>query len=353
MNEDRTYQALLEEGKAQISDDILKSEGSLVHNALSIMAFELERFYVEVGYALDQIDPAAADYENLVKHCAQRGISPDEATYAEVKLVGDAEIPIGSRFNLSAYNYIVIAKLSKYERLARCEQSGTKPNGLTGPVTPITFIDGLSTAKITEVLVQGTDATTKDELLAEYQNSFHNSAFGGNVAEYKQVLNAIDGIGGCKIYPVWKGGGTEKAVLISADYGVVSEYLVKDIQEKMCPTPKAGYGVASIGHDMTVTSVIAKTIDITTTVTFMTGSSWNSCKDDIRAALESYISDQRKGWANGDEHSYITIYISRIESAILSCDGVLDIGDTTVNGNTSNLALTWEEIPVLGTLEVT
>lgn len=352
MYEDRTYQALLAEGKAQISDDILKSEGSLVHNALSILAYELEKLYIEVDYALDQLDPEEADYDNLVKHCAQRGIYPSDATYAEVKLVSDAEIPIGARFNLSAYNYIVTEKISKYECLARCETSGTKPNGLTGVVTPITFVEGLNEAKITEILVPGTDATTKAELLEEYQNSFSNSAFGGNVTEYKQVLNAMDGIGGCKIYPVWKGGGTVKAVLISSDYGTVSDYLVKEIQEKLCPTPKAGYGIASIGHDVTIASVVAVTVKIKTKITFMTGYDWATCQNAIKAAVEGYISDQRKAWASGDEHSYITVYISRIESAILSCEGVLDIGDTTVNGSTANLALTWEQIPILGTLEV-
>ena len=51
-------------------------------------------------------------------------------------------------------------------------------------------------------------------------------------------------------------------MLISSDYGTISEYLVKDIQEKMCPTPKTGYGIAAIGHDMTVVSVKELTVNI-------------------------------------------------------------------------------------------
>ena len=54
MYEDRTYQALLAEGKAQISDNILKSEGSLVHNALSALAYELEKFYIQADYLLER-----------------------------------------------------------------------------------------------------------------------------------------------------------------------------------------------------------------------------------------------------------------------------------------------------------
>lgn len=352
MYEDRTYQALLTEGKAQISDNILKNEGSLVHNALSVLAYELEKFYIQADYLLEQLDPATADYDNLVKLCAQRGIYPKNATYAEAKLVGDADIPIGARFNMSAYNYIIIGKISKYECLARCETSGSAPNELTGAVTPITYVQDLSEAKITEILVKGTDASTKEDLLTEYKNSFDSSSFGGNVAEYKQKLNAMEGVGGCKIYPVWKGGGTVKAVLISSDYGTVSEYLIKDIQEKMCPAPKVGYGIAAIGHDMTVESVKELTVNIKSKITFATGSTWDNCKNEIIAAVSGYIADQRKTWANGDENTYITIYVSRIESAILTCSGVLDIGDTTINGNSSNLALNWDTIPAMGTVEV-
>lgn len=350
MYEDRTYEALLAEGKAQISDRILKVEGSLVHNALSILAYELERLYLQADYMLAQIDPAAADYENLVKLCAQRGIYPAEATYAEVRLVGDVEIPIGARFNLSAYNYVVIAKISRYESLARCETAGSAPNGLTGAVTPISYVEGLNSASITEVLTKGSDATTKEQLLAEYKNSFDSSSFGGNVAEYKLKLNAMDGIGGCKIYPVWQGGGTVKAVLISSDYGTVSSYLVNEIQEKMCPTPKAGYGIAAIGHDMTVASVRELAANISTHITFMTGFNWASCAEEIKAAIGDYVDAQRKAWADGDEHSYITLYVSRIESAILSVQGVLDVGDTTVNGSAANLVLSWDQIPKLGTV---
>ena len=84
MYEDRTYQALLAEGKAQISDNILKSEGSLVHNALSALAYELEKFYIQADYLLEQLNPATADYDNLVKiYAPQRGIYPQKVPHTQ------------------------------------------------------------------------------------------------------------------------------------------------------------------------------------------------------------------------------------------------------------------------------
>lgn len=351
MYEDKTYEALLAEGKAQVSDDILKTEGSLVHNAISILAYELEKFYIQADYLLKQINPETADYENLVKLCAQRGIYPEDATACQVKLVGDVEIPVGARFNLGIYNYIVISKISKLECVARCEAAGTGPNGLTGACSQITYVEGLTSSTITEVLIPGTDKSTKEELLEAYKSSLNNASFGGNVSEYKQKLNAFDGIGGCKIYPVWKGGGTVKAVLISSDHRAVSDYLVEQIQEEMCPTPKTGYGIAAIGHDVTVVSAEEVTVNISSTITFLSGYSWEKCKAAIMAAIEAYVDSQRTSWSEGDENSYITVYVSRIESAILSVQGVLDVGDTTLNGSTANLNLSWDQIPVLGEVE--
>ena len=353
MYEDKTYEALLAEGKAVISDDIQKGEGSLVHNAVSVLAFELERLYIEADYMLAQLDPETADYENLVKLCARQGVYPSDATYVEAKLVGDAIIPVGARFNLSAYNYVVteVINADAYEYRVQCETAGSAPNGLLGATTPITYVDGLTSAVITEIMVEGANATTKEELLAAYKNSFDSSSFGGNVASYKQKVNSYDGIGGCKVQPVPNGGGTAKVVVISSGYGQVSSDLVNEIAEDLCPTPKKGYGIAAIGHDVSVASVSAITVNIKATITFMTGYSWATCQAAIKEAIGSYLLAQRTAWANGDDTTYITVYISRIESAILSVNGVLDVADTKINGSMSNLILSWDAIPVLGTVQ--
>lgn len=347
-----TYDALLEEGLGYVSDGVLKTEGSLVYNAISLLAFELERLYIQADYMLEQIDPETATYDNLVKLCAQRGIYPESGTCVEVAVVGNAPIPIGSRFSLSAYTYVVTAVIdaATFTYRAQCETAGSGPNGLTGTVTMITYVEDLTTAAVTEVLVAGDDASTQAELLAAYKASFNSSAYGGNVADYKAKINSFDGISGCKIYPVWNGGGTVKAVLIGSDYGVVSETLVAEIQEEMCATPSTGYGIAPIGHDATIVSVSSVPVNIVTNITFATGYSWADSGADIRIALEDYLLGLRETWSSGDVNTYITVYVSRVESAILSVEGVLDVSGTTLNGSASNLVLSWDAIPAMGTV---
>lgn len=350
MYEDMTYEAILADGKAQISDGILKSEGSLVHNALSAMAYELSKLYIQARYLMDQIDPDAADYENLVKMCKQRGIYPADATAATVKIVANTDVPIGSRFSLNIFNYTITETIEgeAHSYKALCETAGSAANTIKGALTPITHIEGLTNAVITDILIEGEDATTQEELLKEYKDSFVSGSFGGNVTQYKEEVNKIDGIGGCKVFPVWNGGGTVKVVAVSANYNVVSEELIQTVQEAICPKAGSGYGTAPIGHDVTVVSATAKAINITTNITYTTGESWDTLGEKITAAIEAYLLSLRSGWADGSETDFLTVYASRIEARILEVSGVLDAQNTMVNGSTSKAELTWDEIPTLG-----
>ena len=53
MFEDMTYDQLLANAKADVGDGVNKGEGSLVFNALSALAYELEKLYIEANYILN------------------------------------------------------------------------------------------------------------------------------------------------------------------------------------------------------------------------------------------------------------------------------------------------------------
>lgn len=52
-------------------------------------------------------------------------------------------------------------------------------------------------------------------------------------------------------------------------------------------------------------------------------------KEEIKKAVESYFQETRKTWASNET---LTMYISRLESAILNVQGVIDVSGTTLNG---------------------
>ena len=87
------------------------------------------------------------------------------------------------------------------------ETAGTIGNEYTGPILPITTIPGLTSAQITDILVPGDDTETDDAFRERLIEALNNRPFGGNIADYRQNVLAIDGVGGVQVYPTWNSGG--------------------------------------------------------------------------------------------------------------------------------------------------
>ncbi|MGN1231733.1 MAG: phage tail protein, partial [Anaerotignum sp.] len=71
---------------------------------------------------------------------------------------------------------------------------------------------------------------------------------------------------------------------------------------------------------------------------------------DIRDRFETYFEELRKSWADSTS---LTVRISHLESRALEAEGVVDIGNCTINGDCGNTVLGADEIPILGEIGVT
>mgnify|MGYP000903069951 CR=1 FL=1 len=350
MYEDKTYSALLQDVLNEVSAGVQTGEGYLVYNALSALAYELEKVYIQMDYIMNQSHADTADLEELIEIAKDRGIYQKKATHAYVEIKGNTVIPIGTRFSLKSFNYKTVEAINEVAHTykAMCEETGTGPNNLTGELIAIDYVDGLEKAEITEVLINGEEDESRDALYARYLASFTSESFGGNIAQYKQYVNAIAGVGGCKVQPVWNGAGTVKVVAISSEHGACSEYLVQQIQTAACPTQGSGYGFAPIDHDVTVVSVDAVKVNVTAKLSYMSGYSWSSLKDTVTAKISEYLKSLAAVWADGDQSTKTTVYVAKLQAAVLDVPGVVDITDTQLNGATGNLILDWDQIPVVG-----
>ena len=355
MFEDKTYESLLTAALNDIGDGVQKGEGYLVFNALSALAYELEKLYTQLDYVVNQGHADTADMDSLILIAADRGLIRKKATHAKVRINTNCEVPIGSRFSLKSCHYAIESLLSHdessgaYSYMAACEETGSTANSISGELTAIDYIEGLESAAITEILIEGEDDETRDELYKRYLESFTVSAFGGNIAQYKQRIKEIDGVGGCKIYPVWNGPGTVKAVVISSGFGECSETLIEQIKEAAVPSEGGtGYGFAPIDHTITVESVKAVKINVDTSLTFKAGITWNTVRDAVTDKIKSYLSGIASAWEDGDEKTEPVVYVSRLEAAVLDIDGIQDIQYTKLNDKAENMTLSWDEIPVIG-----
>ena len=350
MYEDKTYNALLQDALHDVGGGVQTGEGYLVYNALSALAYEMEKLYIQMDYINRQSHADTADLDELVLIAKDRGIYQKKASNAYVSVKGNAPIPIGTRFSIKSFNYRIVEAINDniYTYKAMCEESGAGSNNLTGEMIAIDHVDGLEKAEITEVLINGEDDETRDALYERYLASFSSESFGGNIAQYKQYVNAIAGVGGCKVQPVWNGAGTVKIVVISSEFGACSEYLIKQIQEAACPDQGTGYGFAPIDHEVTVVSVGAVKVNVTAKLAYMSGYSWSSLKDAVTAKISGYLKILASEWSDGDPSTKMTVYIAKLQAAVLDVPGVVDITETQLNGSATNLILDWNQIPVVG-----
>lgn len=352
MYEDITYESILKRMLDRVPGNLDKREGSIIYDALAPAAIELVNMYIELEGILNETFADTASRAYLIKRVAERGLTPYPATNAILKGVFlPASVDVtGQRFNIGTLNYIVLEKISDSEYRVKCEEAGEIGNRYFGQMIPIDYIEGLERAELIEVLIPGEDEEDTEALRKRYIASFNSQAYGGNIQDYKDKINAMTGVGGVKVYPVWNGGGTVKLVIINSSYAVPSEDLVSQVQTAVDPTENAGEGVgiAPIGHVVTVKGVEEFKVNIKANIDYADNWSRETAMPYIEAAVDDYFKDLAKTWA--DEQA-VVVRISQLESRILACAGVLDIRDTTINDLAENATLPEEQIPVRGLIE--
>ena len=350
MYEDITYELILQRMIDRVlaqNPNIDTREGSIIYNALAPAAVELQNMYIQLDTILNEsfADTQTRDY--LIKRCAERGIIPEPATKAILKGEFNIDVPIGSRFSLDMLNYIVIEKISDGIFKLECETPGSEGNQQFGTLIPIDYIEGLTSAELTELLIPGEDEEDTESLRERYFNSLKSQSFGGNIADYKEKTKQLPGVGGVKVYPVWNGGGTVKLVIIDSTYNVPSSTLIDAVQTAVDPIQNQGKGVgfAPIGHVVTVEGVSATTININTNITYQEGWTWADIEPYVHKAIDDYFFELASSWENENN---LIVRISQIETRILNIAGVVDIENTTINGQAQNFVLGADNIPVRG-----
>lgn len=336
-------------------------EGSLVQTTTGADAIEFADVYSFLDDILMNAYGDTASRTFLILLAKERGLEPEPATKAIVQGVfapSTLEIAIGERFRLGGRVYAITEKISAGNYRLQCETSGVVGNQIAGDLVPVTTVPGLASCQLTAVLIPGEDEEGTEVFRARYYASFNSQAFGGNCADYREKINKLDGVGGVKIYPVWNGGGTVKAVIINSDYATPSAELIAAVQLAIDPVALAGKGagIAPIDHVVTIAGVTETAINITAAFTYESGWTWAAVEPYVTAAIESYLLELRKAWESTqstndpDNNNGLIVRISQIETRLLDLTGILDISNTTINGAASNFTLDVDKIPVKGVI---
>ena len=278
-----------------------------------------------------------------------------------------------------------------------CETAGTIGNQQLGNLLSIETqndLNDMQSAELTEVLIPGEDDEDVEDFRQRYFGSLVNEAFGGNKADYREKINNIEGVGASKTVRMWKKGynpskflpstavtewvdqqsadtvgqevytwigavyeaamdklltvgGTVRCQIISSEFKAPSATLVKKVQDAVDPdtTTGEGDGLAPIGHVVKVVGVRSEQININFTGVYKSGQSFASLEEAIQKAVDAYFLELAESWSAED---YLVVRKSRVESKLLTIDGILDITDLKLNGTSDNVTLDEDAIPVRG-----
>jgi uncharacterized phage protein gp47/JayE len=241
------------------------------------------------------------------------------------------------------------------------ETTGDAPNHYIGQILPITPNDDVADAQIIEISVPARNVETDDVFRKRILANYNVNAYGGNVADYQDMMAQLHTVGAVQIYPTWAGGGTVKLVILDNDFSPPSEQLIHDVQAAIDPQdmPGDGYGLAPIGHTVTVIGPTERKIDVVVTVQTDGSVQVNEVRTQINDAIEGYFDSVRRTWGSMDiSHRSYTLRILRAQiiAAILRIPGIINATDLTIAGGDVDIKMTstgtLSELPVVGEVTV-
>lgn len=343
----KTYEAILQSMLNEVPNDIDKRQGSIIYDALAPAAVELAKAYIELDNILKLTFADSSSGEYLTRRCAEFGVNRQGSTKAIRQAVFEGAMPdIGDRFSLNELTYKVVDILGGMQNIKlQCEQSGEIGNRDTGNLISISVIPNLTKATLTNILVPGDYQENDEDLYKRYLRIINEPAYGGNVNQYRDWILNMDAVGDVKIFPLWNGAGTVKAVIVNSLRQVPSATLITNIQNALDPHKDGmGFGLVPIGHVFTAEPATAENINITVEVELNSGYSVSDIQNSVEEVINNYL--------NTIAFKKTTIRASYINSAILNVYGVSDVVSLSINGNNNNVIISETAVPVLGVVTI-
>ena len=366
--EQRGYEFWLDEMLTKVPENIDKREGSVIYDGLAPAAMLMALQSQNMATIIRETYIKTASGEFLDYRAVEHGTQRYAATNTVVKakfedyehkplnnvVVGDRFASIGETpifYTVTKINDDLTGELT-------AETPGSGANGYIGQILPVTPNDRVNWAEILEVTIPARDKETDDHLRKRLLNTNSWVAYGGNVADYLDMISKINDVGAAQVYPTWAGPGTVKLVIVGNDYRPASAELVHKVKEQIDPEDKTteGLGLAPIDHRVTVVAPEMLTVSVKSNITLLSESSKATVESGVKQALDDYFKELRQKWneinqATGRGYSLV-VYRSQILSKIITVEGIANASLPLLNDKDSDVILTFNnnisQIPFLG-----
>ena len=159
--------------------------------------------------------------------------------------------------------------------------------------------------------------------------------YGGNIADYIERVNALDGVGQTKVFPAWQYNGSVLLSVVSPTFDPISDEFCENLKNQIDPPENSGQGVgfAPIGHYVTVSTPTKAFVDINMDIETKFDSDAGEVYETIVAAIQKYFLETRQSFK---QDVNLAIYRYGITSEILKDKRIIRVINIELNGDSDN-----------------
>ena len=370
MFENRTFENLMQEVLSDAdAAGIDTRQGSIFYDAVSGTCLKIAKLYADIDIARRLVSISTATGDDLDDKANEYGMTRHAATPAKYRFTYEGTTPeTGARYYNNGMYFVLHYNTLEGEYYLEAEVPGEAGNTIyegTAAI-PVNEIDGMKNSKFGEIYENGTDRESDESLRTRVQEKIAGPAENGNKQHYKTWCESIDGIGHARIYPLWNGPNTVKAVLIDSSGRACSSEKVAEVQKYIDPATKGytanvdgytytvgdglGEGVANLGAHFTAVSARETKIDVAFQADLASGFAPQEVQEQARTAIDAYLKETVLTTAAAED---VVIRAARIGAIIIEMDSVVDYKNLTINGGTENIKPGADYIPVTGEVKLT
>lgn len=357
--ENETEDVILERMKGRVDDNIDKRQGSVTHDMTAPASFEIAQVYQAlddvIAYGLNVTEDSPDEFVDLKVKWS--GVTRKAAIQSVGALMFEGEegtiIPIDTQARTDEANPVFFHTI----------EEGIITNG-TVTVNAIADVGGISgNVQSNRIVISlgnltgvtavtnplpfsgGVDRETNASLLERFYEKVRRPATSGNVYQYEQWAKSVAGVGDVKVKPVWNGPGTVKLILLdnqgtSPDPSVITA------------TQTYVESVRPIGADVTYVGATELPINVTANLTLAPGADIVSVTNQFTEGLKAYL--QSLAFVDNELTGQPElIRYTRIANVLLDLPPIIDYSNLLVNGGTSNIQPTDEQVGVVGSVTFT
>lgn len=366
MFEDYTYEYLMEDVLKNAPENVDTRQGSIFYDSISGIMLKVAKLYTDIDLIFEMTSVATATGPALDERAGEFGVSRLQATRAKYKIeiVGTTP-PVGSRFYIdnNYFSYFTIIEDELAGLLLQAEEPGIGGNNVyegTNAV-PVNMIQGLDRCVVTGIYENGTDDETDEHLRNRVREKVLGESQNGTKLHYRKWCQEVDGIGKARIFPLWNGPNTVKAILIDGVGEPCSPTKVAEVQEYVDPATLGyttevdgriyvvgdglGEGVANLGAHFTAAAALRLDIDVSFIAEVKSGHTLDGVKLETEQAVKEYLSSLVLD--TGDDEELI-VRRSAIGAILAGLDSLLDYHDLKINGGLDNITPGEDYVPMVG-----